>query len=269
MSGFSSEWLALREPHDTRARNAGVLGAVRSYFSDAASLNVVDLGCGTGSTLRAVSPHLSASQRWRLIDNDPDLLARACELAAQQKLDATAIQLDLNRDPADILDGSIDLVTTSALLDLVSADWLARLARYIAQRKIPFYAALTYDGLIELSPPDAFDAEIVAAMNAHQHTDKGFGPALGPSAADVAIRQFEACGCTVMHGRSDWEIGPTERRMQAEVLAGWAVAALQMKPEKNAEIENWLMRRRAAIDEGTASMRIGHVDFFAAPMRTR
>ena len=72
-----------------------------------------------------------------------------------------------------------------------------------------------------------------------------------------------------MQGRSDWDIGPTERRMQGEVLAGWAVAALQIKPEKNAEIENWLMRRRAAIDEGTASMRVGHVDFFATPMRTR
>ena len=66
MTGFSAAWLALREPHDRRARNAEVLDAVASAFAGHASLNVADLACGTGSTYRALSPHLPAQQRWRL-----------------------------------------------------------------------------------------------------------------------------------------------------------------------------------------------------------
>ena len=41
----------------------------------------------------------------------------------------TAVPLDLNRDLEAALDGAVDLVTTSALLDLVSERWLDQLAR--------------------------------------------------------------------------------------------------------------------------------------------
>ncbi len=55
MSGFSADWLALREPFDLRARSCTVLDAVASYFERRHSVRVVDLACGTGSTLRAQS----------------------------------------------------------------------------------------------------------------------------------------------------------------------------------------------------------------------
>ena len=86
------------------------------------------------------------------------------------------------------------------LLDLVSDTWLDRLAVEIAARSIPVYAALSYDGRIGFSPPDPLDAAITAAVNAHQRTDKGFGPALGPAAAAFAIARFEALGYSVVHG---------------------------------------------------------------------
>ena len=114
------------------------------------------------------------------------------------------------------------------MLDLVSDTWLDRLAVEIAARSIPLYAALSYDGRIGFTPPDPFDAAITAAVNAHQRTDKGFGPALGPAAAAFAIARFEALGYSVVHGASDWVMGPDDRDMQTEILAGWASAARDM-----------------------------------------
>ena len=68
MSGFSAEWLALREPYDLRARNPAVLDAVAAFLKPRPSVRVVDLACGTGSTLRALSPHLPPGRtgRWSI-----------------------------------------------------------------------------------------------------------------------------------------------------------------------------------------------------------
>jgi len=76
VSGFSAEWLKLREPYDLRARNAAVLDAVFNLLAGQPSVTLVDLACGTGSTFRALSPRIGARQTWRLVDNDLSLLAR-------------------------------------------------------------------------------------------------------------------------------------------------------------------------------------------------
>ena len=269
MSGFSADWLALREPFDTRARNASVRDAVVARLQSYTDVRVVDLACGTGSTFRALSARLPPRQNWRLVDNDLGLLARASATARPREATVNAIPLDLNRDLEAALDGPIDLASTSALLDLVSESWLDRLSVEIAARSIPFYAALTYDGRIEFSPADAMDATIITAVNSHQRTDKGFGPALGPLAAATAITRFEALGYSVRQGRSDWEFGPHDQDMQNEVLAGWASATREVGSLSLADIAGWLTRRRDIVAAGRSSLRVGHVDFFAAPIGTR
>ena len=269
MTGFSPDWLALREPFDLRARNLNVLNGVTASLKQLPSIRIVDLACGTGSTLRALSPRLPTQQDWRLADNDLGLLARAAATPLSKDVAVNTLALDLNRDLESALDGPVDLVTTSALLDLVSEHWLDRLVVEIAARSIPFYAALSFDGRIELAPRDPLDADIVAAVNAHQQTDKGFGPALGPAAAAFAIARFEALGYSVIHGASDWIIGPNDRDMQFEVLAGWGSATRDMGEMTIADTATWLTSRQDAVTAGRSSIRVGHVDFFAAPMRTR
>ncbi|HMJ42180.1 MAG TPA: SAM-dependent methyltransferase, partial [Pseudolabrys sp.] len=77
MTGFAADWLALREPYDIRARNPQVLDAVVASFAGNNAVRIVDLACGTGSTLRALAPRFPRGQNWRLADNDLSLLARA------------------------------------------------------------------------------------------------------------------------------------------------------------------------------------------------
>ncbi len=269
MSGFSAGWLALREPYDARARSPAVLDAVIAAFRGRPQVRIVDLGCGTGATVRALAPRLTCSQNWRLIDNDLGLLARAADAMAPAGTTLEAVALDLDRDLEAVLDPPIDLVTASALLDLVSEEWLERMAVETALRGIPVYAALSYDGRVELDPTDALDAEIVAAVNRHQRTDKGFGPALGPGAAPRAIERFRQLGHEVVSAVSDWELGPDDRAIQLEILAGWAGAVREIDAVPRAETAGWLQRRRDAVAAGRSSIRVGHVDVFACPMGMR
>src|SRR6476660_8311162 len=174
MSGFSAGWLTLREPYDLAARNATVLDAVASAFLDQTAISVVDLACGTGSTLRAVGPHLPPRQNWRLVDNNLSLLAQVARPPGLPQLNVVTRPVDLARDLELALDGPLDLVTASALLDLVSAEWLDRLIIEAAARRLPVYAALSYDGRTVTDPAAVFDAELLAGFNLHQRTDKGF-----------------------------------------------------------------------------------------------
>jgi hypothetical protein len=268
MSGFAAEWLALREPYDREARDPAILDAVVASLAGHPLITIADLACGTGSTLRALSPRLKGQQNWRLVDNDLGLLARA-SVGPPPGVNLLPTVLDLNRDLEAALDGSVDLVTASALLDLVSGDWLGRLIMEIAARKIPLYAALTHDGRIVFDPSVSGDAGIVAAVNRHQQRDKGFGPALGPAAAATAIARLETVGYSVDHGTADWTFGPDDRAIQTEILSGWAAAARETGDLPLAEIVGWLERRRDTVAVGRSSIRVGHVDIFARPIGTR
>jgi hypothetical protein len=266
MSGFSAQWLALREPHDQAARSGTVLDALAATFAGAPAVTVTDLACGTGATMRAICGRLPPRQDWRLVDNDETLLGLATAGAAFEAQVNT-----VNADIADHLEAAIgepDLVATSALLDLVSAAWLDRLAAVLARMQRPLYAALSYDGDVAMTPAAAHDATVIAAVNRHQRTDKGFGPALGPDAARIAPERLRQNGFAVVIGRSDWQLGGEASEMQLALLAGWAEAASAIGVEQRL-LDEWLGERRDLVAAGRSQLRVGHVDFFAVPIGRR
>ncbi|MGE3144666.1 MAG: class I SAM-dependent methyltransferase [Pseudorhodoplanes sp.] len=265
MSGFSAQWLTLRERYDNAARNPAVLDAVAAAFASRSAISVTDLACGTGSTRRAIASRLPARQHWRMVDNDLSLLARARPAEMRQGTTITTVPVDLARDLEMALDGAVELVTASALLDLVSEEWLERFVTEIAARRLPVYAALNYDGRTTCGPVDAFDAAIAVAVNRHQLTDKGFGPALGPAAAMLATTKFQELGYAVTKGASDWLFAVSDREIQFEMVSGWARAARELDEYPLEDIVGWLTRRRDHIAAGRSTIVIGHIDFFARP----
>jgi hypothetical protein len=267
MSGFSAEWLALREPLDMRARNRDVLEAVAAAFADQPSLSIVDLGSGTGSTLRALSSWFPRAQVWKLVDNDPVLLAEAFASARPAGTTVETVQFDLIDELGPLFDAGTGLVTASALLDLVSETWLANLAASVAARSLPVYMALSYDGRVAFGSFDPDDAAVISAVNAHQRTNKGFGAALGPRAAASAERIFRALGYSFVKGPSDWIAEAADPTFQLELLAGWRRAAEEMGDLPRDALDSWFRRRCAAVEAGELTLSVGHVDFFAQPRK--
>lgn len=277
MSGFDPIWLALREPADARARNPDILAACAKHFSERAEMSVVDLGCGAGSNLRALAPHLPARQTWRLVDNDPRLLdAARKKLAAWadasettddglrlrkdgKRIDVRLSLVDLARDLEQAVAGDVDLVTAAALFDLVSEAWLQQFVALLAARRMPLYTVLIYDGVEEWAPPHAADAAILSAFLRHQATDKGFGPAAGPQGAAIPTRLLQARGYAVSNGASDWRLDARDSELVAQLAAGIAGACRETGLVAAPVIEDWLAARRGA------QARIGHVDLFAIP----
>jgi SAM-dependent methyltransferase len=271
MSGFAPDWLALREPADQRARHAGIIAAIAQYGSTQAQaqgqVRITDLGCGTGSTLRALSPQLPARQHWCLVDNDPVLLARASHHARTlpASVTVTTWQADLQHGIESVVAQETDLLTASAFLDLVSQAWLERLVASAAHYRRPVYIALSYDGRTSCEPPDPFDGRVLAAFNAHQLGDKGLGGALGPQAGAAAAQCFEAAGFTVRTARADWRLGQADSALQAQLLEGWHRAVSETGALSPHELDSWRARRLAFLADGRSRLCVGHVDLWAQP----
>ncbi|MGY6549169.1 MAG: class I SAM-dependent methyltransferase [Roseinatronobacter sp.] len=252
--GFSAEWLSLREPVDHAARDKML--ALQAMRSAGQTPVIVDLGSGTGSTMRSVGELLERGADWHLVDHDAGLLAQAAETGGARVHTHVRDLTDLDALPLD----AATLVTASALLDLCSLDWLERLAQRVSAHRLPFYAALSYDGVMDWSCTDRADPQIVAAFNRHQHGEKGFGPALGPDAAAAMGRIFTALGYVVREADSPWNLGPEHDRLQGMFLDGIADAAAQAGA---ACARDWLERRKAQIPQ--AVCRVGHRDLLALP----
>lgn len=282
-----SSWLALREPADFAARSAMLADATARRLDAADPVRVVDLGTGTGSNLRYLIDRLPRRQEWLLVDRDRRLLD---ELAHRMHAWATARGYQVARE-ADVLilrrDGrecrvgtrqmdlgvledeemfrARHLVTASALLDLVSVEWLRALANHCRNHGCAALFALSYNGESHCVPGEREDDEIRKLMNRHQLTNKGFAPAAGPAASAAAARAFEAVGYDVRRERTNWVLGPESLELQRQLIEGWAHAALEIAPEKAATIRDWLGRRLEHLRQGRSQIVVGHEDLAASP----
>lgn len=262
MSGFSADWLDLREAADRAARDAGLLAEAAAYADGVADALVVDLGCGTGSTLRAMGPALRTPVDWLLVDADLDLLLEAERRAAGAPGAGRVevLRFDLAKpQPLPLADAT--LVTASALFDLVAGPFLDRLVATLAANRAALYAALTYDGTTEWSEPHAGDAAVLAAFNRHQRSDKGFGPALGPAAPQTLVETLERAGFRVRAAASPWRLGPEDAALTRALVEGMATAVTEDGGVDADLVADWLAFRLQGAETGRVT--IGHVDVFA------
>ncbi len=263
MSGFTADWLALREPADAEARDESLVTRLSDACAGRESIAILDLGAGTGANLRYLAPRLPMAQRWTLVDADRDLLQGVHTSSIDAPVQVETRVLDLARQLGELDVGAYDLVTASALMDLVAASWSDALAARCREAGVLLLFSLSYDGRILWSPEDPYDGRVTGLFNEHQTRDKGFGPALGPAAAGHMAACLKDLGYQVHEDRSDWRLDWEDRNMQVALLDGYAEAAAECDPGAKAEIAAWHERRRRLVDSGRSSLRVGHADIFA------
>ena len=280
-----SDWLAVREPADLTARSATLVERVRHALASTDTVRGLDLCTGTGSNLRYLIDRLPGRQTWLAADRDAGLLeelptklktwadAHGYSMRTEGQVsslrggrcecDVETRAMDLNRLDAGLFEGR-NLVTASALLDLVSESWLRLLATRCREAGATALFTLTYDGRSSCDPVEPEDDMVRELMNMHQKTDKGLGGrAEGPDAWSVAERVFTEAGYRVECAPSNWSIGPPERAFQRMLIEGWARAAVEIAPERADTIADWLRRRLEHLEAGRSRIVVNHVDMVA------
>jgi hypothetical protein len=253
----SPEWLALREPADAAARSAELAACLARHLPAAGGLVIHDLGGGSGAMGRWLAPRLPGPQHWVVHDRDADLLELALA-AAPASVTVEPRLSDITRLAPDDLAGA-DLVTASALLDILTVDELVRMLRACAGR--PLLLALTVAGRVALTPADPLDARLTAAFNAHQRR----GRLVGPDALTFAVGALGGAGAGVVIRPSPWRLGPPHAGLIAEWLRGWIAAACEQEPALAAEAGAYRDRRLAQVAAGELTVTVDHADLLALP----
>ena len=247
MSGFSPNWLALREQADHRSRAPHLAFKIAAKLAGFVNVRIVDLGCGTGSNLRALAPILSNDQYWHLVDYSEDLLAHARILLrewadyAETTSEGMTLYFDekiihvrfSNVDLKDGISGLLtprpDLVTSSAFFDLISADWIQTMAADTARQNILFHTVLSYDGRI------------------------------GPDSTSILVEAFEKQGYLCETADTPWIIHRNDEPELLDAL-GTGIGEVVTAKLPLAALQEWtsaLEQRRSVL--------IGHRDLYACP----
>jgi hypothetical protein len=253
----SPDWLDLREPADAAARSAELAERLARHVSPAGRLVIHDLGGGSGAMGRWLAPRLPRPQHWVVHDRDAELL----ELAVAAPPDSATVEArrsDITWLTPDDLAGA-SLITASALLDLLTADELARLLRACAGR--PMLLTLTVVGRVTLTPADPLDASIGAAFNAHQRR----GRLLGPDAVAAALEDLSGTRAEVYIRPSPWRLDAAHADLTAEWLDGWVAAACEQEPALTADAGAYRERRLAQAAAGELAVTVDHADLLVLP----
>ncbi|MGW7203765.1 class I SAM-dependent methyltransferase [Streptomyces sp. NPDC054837] len=263
---YAPEWLELREPADADARSLDLLDPLRIRLANLpgkTGVTVHDLGCGTGSMGRWLAPRLDGPQHWVLHDRDPYLLHFAAVASARVAADGSRVTVetrrgDVGRLTPDALAGA-NLVTASALLDVLTREEIETLAAACTGAGCPALLTLSVAGRVDFSPSDPMDTEIAEAFNAHQRRSG----LLGPDAVTVACEAFSELGATVRLNPSAWRLGPAESALTAQWLRGWVGAAVEQRPELRERADRYLRARLEACEAGELSVVVHHTDLLA------
>jgi hypothetical protein len=123
--------------------------------------------------------------------------------------------------------------------------------------------ALSFDGRLVFEPAAEEDDEICRRFIAHQRTDKGFGPALGPDAAAHLAGRLAAAGCAVSLEHADWRLGPADGALLRATVGGILDATRDVAHDRR--LERWATYRGQQLAAGELRLTVGHVDLLALP----
>jgi SAM-dependent methyltransferase len=262
-------WLSLREPADSAARARDLVEYLLRKLPATGHWVIHDLGCGTGAMGRWLAPQLPGPQHWVAHDRDRDLLQVAAADLPGSAADGAAVTVEAKHSditrlyPGDL--AGANLITASALLDLLTQEELAGLVAVCAGAACPLLLTLSVVGRVGLTPADPLDRRVAAAFDAHQRRVTERGRLLGPDAVALAAEEFVRLGDEVLVRPSPWRLGGSEAELAARWFSGWMRAACEQRVELTAQTDVYARRRMAQATAGQLAVTLDHADLLVLP----
>jgi hypothetical protein len=203
-----------------------------------------------------------------LHDGDPTILAQRDATPPRDASGAPVAVATRVEHLADLAPDGLagaQLVTASALLDVVTLDEARRIVAACVAAGAPAFFSLSVTGRVLLDPADEDDPVLADAFDDHQRRDADGRRMLGPDASSAVAALFAIAGWEVRVDGTPWRLGPTDRRLLREWLDGRVAAAVEQRPGLAARAAGWRARRAAQLDADALRAVVHHEDVLAWP----
>ncbi|KGE87324.1 MAG: class I SAM-dependent methyltransferase [Phaeodactylibacter xiamenensis] len=287
---FATDWLEERYRFDVAARNPKVEAACLQYFAQHPMVSIIDIGAGTGANFIYLSEKFPQSQQWALVELNPNLLKRARErlkiwaAAKDYTVREDGQNLDFRRNDQHIqvqlLQGSFlelprllqpdqyQMVTASAVFDLLCEQMLSDLVQTFHQNRLALLTTLNYESMAYL-PADAEDDHWIRLYETHMQREQDFGKALGPRCSDFLEKEYaQLPTAQMLRAPSRWQIEPADTFMHGHMLQFLEQSLLEMKSmgHSGKGLDAWLQRKKVQLQSQQLRLSVAHSDFFTAPV---
>lgn len=279
-----SSWLDERFVHDVNARNKEVESACFAHFDKLDTINIIDVGSGTGSTFLALYHEITKNQNWVFLEQDAKLIEhsvqRICKELEQEgfaihKTDlkiiftkgSKTISLKTINDSLlnierYISDGSINLVSASAIFDLFSVEQYIKFDQIVRRHGCSILSALNYTGMA-FKPIEQGDDTCIDLYHGHMLRSQHFGIGMGPNCHRDIKKYYTDIGANYTEGKSLWHLEPAAKAMHGFILEYMDTAINEM-PGRPDHFEDWLSKKRQASSQSSLSIQVDHFDYFVS-----
>ena len=276
---FTSTWLASREPYDISFRNKNLTKFVKKSDS------ILDIGSGTGAFSRWCLVNNIFFDTMVLADHDKKLLIKCNKIMSkfckgkQLIFEKTSTKEFKVKDPVNEftfkfktlhkdlnlvfnLINSFDVLSMSALIDLLSINHLNKLFKNINHGKV-IIMTLCFNGQIRWNYKNSYDKYIVNAFNKEQQSIKEGNLSLGCESIDKVKQLAQKKNFKFSVYDSSWKLSSSsndDKEFHQKYLETIYKPLKKNKLIDRALLDQWFISKIKLINNGSLKTKVGHCD---------
>jgi len=277
-----SNWLTDRLEVDAIARNKKIEACFLKLIADKRTLNLIDLGSGTGGNLVYLLPKIKGNQNWHLIEQNA-ILIEACKQRLSKlfevsdssnhtmsvKNDENTIHITWHHtDITEFLEhpsyqNNFDVITASALFDVLPKATFQKILDFTRSKKLILFGTLNYENT-QFKNANESDNHYTQLYQQHMKLPQTYGIKMGGNCkTDIKSLFNENEKQQLIMEESNWLLDKSHSLMLTQLIQFFAesIPDLLTSNYEYQNFKNWIDLKNQQINKQELSVEVGHFDF--------